>query len=103
MSIDFSAERDERTMAVENTSYKWAYTFLTYALLIDVIYRGWVRDEATWDLLALVIVGGAVSAVYQARHKTLPRFWANKATLIGCVAGMIMGVVAAIVLSWARG
>ena len=102
MSIDSSAERDERTVAVENASYKWACTFLTFALLIDVIYRGLVRDEAAWDLLALVVVGGAVSAVYQARHKTLPRAWAKKGTLIGCVAGVIGLAVAAIVACWSR-
>jgi len=102
MSTTRSAERDERTVAVENASYKWACTFLTFALLIDVIYRGLVRDEAAWDLFALVIVGGAVSAVYQARHKTLPRAWGNKATLIVFVASVIVGAVAAIVACWCR-
>src|ERR1700693_3054496 len=65
MSTPQSVERDERTVAVENASYRWAYLLLTYALLVDVIYRSLIRHEATWDLLALVVVGGAVCTVYQ--------------------------------------
>ena len=57
MSTIPTVERDERTVAVENASYKWAYILLIFALLIDVVYRGMVRQEAAWDLLALVIVG----------------------------------------------
>jgi hypothetical protein len=70
MSAHQSVERDERRVAVENASYKWAYTFIIFALLIDVMYRGAVRDEAAWDLMALIGVGGIVSMMYQARQKT---------------------------------
>ena len=47
--------RDERTVAVEEASYRVAYMFLSFALLLDVMYRGMVRGEAAWDLIGLVI------------------------------------------------
>ena len=39
--------RDERTVVVEAASYRLAYVFVTYALLVDVMYRGLVRREAS--------------------------------------------------------
>jgi len=71
VSAPKSVQRDERTVAVENASYKWACIFVTYALLIDGVYRGVVRNEAAWDLLALAIVPGIVCTIYQARQKTV--------------------------------
>lgn len=63
--------RDERTVAVENASYRFACSFMAFSLLLDVIYRSLVRQEQPWDLMAIVILGGAVSAGYQWRHKIL--------------------------------
>lgn len=94
MSTTQVVQRDERTVAVENASYRWAYSLLCYALLMDVIYRSLVRHEAAWDLLALVIVGGVVCTVYQARQKTLVHGWVMKAVLVACVAGVIAAVLA---------
>lgn len=62
---------DERTEAVEYASYKWAYIFITFALFIDVIYRGAMRNEAAWDLMALAVAAAAVSTIYQARQNTV--------------------------------
>jgi hypothetical protein len=36
MSADQSVKRDERTIAVENASFRWTFTFLLFALLADV-------------------------------------------------------------------
>jgi len=94
-----SVERDERTVAVENASYRWGYILLTYALLIDVVYRGIVRQEAAWDLMALVIVGGAVSTIYQARQKTLAHGWAKKAVLIALLGGGVIAFITAAILA----
>jgi hypothetical protein len=94
MSTPQCVERDERTVAVENASYRWAYLLLTYALLVDVMYRSLVRHEATWDLMALVIVGGAVCTVYQARQKILAHSWVMKAVLAACIAGVIATILA---------
>ena len=92
MSTTPSAERDERTVAVENAGHRWGLILVSYGLLIDVVYRGIVRHEAAWDLLALAFVGGAVVMVYQARQRTLSRRWVKEALLIvllGAVFGLI--------------
>jgi hypothetical protein len=89
-------ERDERTVAVEHASYRWAYIVLTYALLVDVMYRGLFRHEAAWDLMALVIVGAAICTVYQARQKTLVHGWVMKAVL-GAVIAAVIAFIAAVV------
>ena len=94
MSTTRSAERDERTVAVENASYRWCFILFSYALLIDVVYRGIARQEAAWDLLALVIVSGAVCTIYQARQKALVHGWAKKALLTACLGGVIAAIVA---------
>jgi len=94
MSAAKSVERDERTLAVENASYRWAYFVLSFALLMDVIYRTWVRQEAAWDLMALVILVGFFCTIYQARQKILGHGWVTKAVLAACVAGVIAAVVA---------
>lgn len=89
-----SVERDERTVAVENVSYRWAYLLLTYALLVDVMYRSLIRHEATWDLMALVIVGGAICTTYQARQRILAHGWVMKVVLATCIAGVIAAILA---------
>ena len=50
--------RDERTTAVENASYRWAYLVLSFGLLLIVAFRSFVYGESAWDLLALVVLGG---------------------------------------------
>ncbi len=85
MSTDQSVKRDERTVAVENAGYKWAYSFVVFALLFDVMYRSMFRNEAAWDLLAFVIVGGAICAIFQYRQKTLNRpSWKSIFLLVAC-------------------
>ena len=96
MSTPQVVERDERTVAVENASYRWAYGVLTYALLMDVMYRGLVRHEAAWDLMALVIVGGAICTAYQARQKILAHGWVMKAVLGAVIAAVVAAVTAAV-------
>ena len=61
-------QRDERTIAVENASYRSAYLFLSYGILALVAYRSFVLHESGWDLLALVILGGVVTTAYQGIH-----------------------------------
>jgi hypothetical protein len=94
MGTQQSLERDERTVAVENASYRWGYLMLTFSLLIDVMYRGGVRHEAAWDLLAFIVIGGGVCAFYQSRRRILAHRWAMKALLAACVAGVIAAIFA---------
>jgi len=88
--------RDERTVAVEDASYRFAYVFISFALLLDVMYRSLVRREASWELLAIVIVGGAVSGVYQWRRKILTGHSFKLAFVVFGVAGIVAALVAAL-------
>lgn len=67
--------RDERTVATENASYRWAYLFLAFGLLASTAWRAFVRDEAAWDLLVLVVVSGVVTAAYQGARGVLTQRW----------------------------
>ena len=90
MTIGQAVQRDERTMAVENASYRWAYLLLSFGILASAGYRGLVLNESSWDLLALVVVGGMVSSAYQARQRVLTSRWAYLS-----LAGMILAAVLA--------
>jgi hypothetical protein len=94
MSIPECVQRDERTVAIENASYRWAYLVVAYALLVDVMYRAIIHREAAWDLMTLVIVGGVVCTIYQARQQILTRGWVMKVVLAACIAGVIAAVMA---------
>ena len=86
--------KDERTVAVENASYRWAYLVLSYGLLLSTAYRGFVRNEASWDLLGLIVLGGAVSTLYQRNFRTLPRRW----LLVSAAAALLAAVLAAVIV-----
>jgi hypothetical protein len=101
MSTPQSVIRDERTVAVENASYRWAYSLLAYALLVDVMCRALFRHEAAWDLMAMVVVGGVVATVYQTRQRTLAQGWVMKVVLLSCVAAVFAAILA-MTLSWLR-
>lgn len=90
----FPVERDERTEAVENASYRLAFTLMSFGILADVMYRGAVRHEAAWDLFALVILGGGVGRAYQGRAQALPQGWAAKGLIIALFAAAIGAGVA---------
>jgi hypothetical protein len=55
---------------------------------------GRIRHEAAWDLMALVIVGGAICTVSQARQKTLGHGWVMKAVLGAVITGVIAFIAA---------
>lgn len=92
--------RDERTVAVENVSYRWASSFVSIALLIDVMCRGLFFDEAAWELLALACVPGFVCLFYQARQKTLVLSWKSMLLL---VFAMILAAATSVILTLTRG
>jgi hypothetical protein len=87
--------RDERTVATENASYRWAYLVLSYGLLASTVYRAFVRGEPSWDLLALVIVGGVVATAYQGSHRVLSSRWAM---LTAAAIGIAIVIAAVTVL-----
>ena len=63
--------RDDPTASVENASFRWAYLVMSFGLLGLVAYRSFFWRESPWDLLALVVLGGAVSAAYQGYYRVL--------------------------------
>jgi hypothetical protein len=89
--------RDERTVAVENASYRLACFILTFGVLLIAGVRGIVLKEACWDLFALVVFSGGAATYYQAKRQTLaPRWWrlAIFLVLVGAVAGLAAAVLA---------
>ena len=64
-------ERDERTITVEKASYSIAYIFMGFALLLDVTYRSFILKQASFDLLAIVVISGLIATAYQALYKIL--------------------------------
>jgi hypothetical protein len=55
--------------------------------------RSLVRQEASWDLLATVVLAGAVSTFYLWRHKVLT----GRSFKLAAVSFVVAGVVAALI------
>jgi hypothetical protein len=89
--------RDERSTAIENASYRVAYMVMSYGALAIVAYRGFVLQQSSWDLLALVVLGGAVATIYQGRNKVLSRYW-----VMATFAAVILAGVLALVFALLR-
>ena len=102
MSKTSVVQRDERTVAVENAGYRWALILVLFSLLIDVIYRGRIRHEAAWDLVALVIGGSAVSTIYNIRKKAMPegRAWMVQALVLTLISGVVGAAVVVALKAW---
>jgi len=86
-------EKDERTEAVENTSYRWGYTFITYALLLDVAYQAYWHNRPSWDLMGIVIAGSAIASLYQAREEILGRTWLKQIVLVASISAAVAAIV----------
>ena len=85
-----SIDRDERTNSIENASYRWGYLLVTFGLLASTAYRSFVKHESSWDLLALVVLSGLVTTLFQGRQRALTRRSANLA-VVAIVAALIAG------------
>jgi hypothetical protein len=91
--MDRLMPRDERETSVDQAADRLAYLVLSFGLLAIVAYRGIVERETSWDLLALVVLGGLVGTAYRLRQRVVSRRW--ELVLVGTVAVAL--VVAAIV------
>jgi hypothetical protein len=62
---------------------------MSFGLLACVAYRSFVLQQSSWDLLALVVLGGVTATFYQRTQKILSRRWlvATLATIV--IAGLI--------------
>jgi len=85
---------DERTVVVVDKSYRFAWVALTFGLLIDVAIRSLILRQASWDLLALVVMGNLVATVYQrVQHvQALPQRWSLWLFLISTAAAVAIAV-----------
>ncbi len=90
---DQSNIRDERTIAVEDSSYRWAYLLLSFGLLAVVAYRSFLWRGSSWDLMALVVLGGLVTTLYQWSHRVLTRRWVFMAITTGLLAAVVAAII----------
>jgi hypothetical protein len=60
--------RHDRASRIELAADRFAYLVVSYGLLLCVAYRSFVRDEASWDLIGLVVLGGICGLAYRARR-----------------------------------
>lgn len=65
--------------------------------LLVACYRSFIYHESTWDLLALVILGGGVGTTYRTTHKVLGRRW-----LIVSLSALVLAAVIAAIIALAR-
>ena len=89
-------QRDERTVVVENASFRWGYLFMSFGLLALVACRSLVWRESPWDLLLLVVLGGAVPVAYQGYHDVLTSRWAVRmfvAAVIGAIVAAVLVLI----------
>ena len=91
--MDRLLARDEREMSIDRGADRLAYVVVSFGLLVIVAYRSIVDGVASWELLGLVLLGGAVSAIYRMRHGVLTR----QAALVLAAASGIAFLVAAFV------
>lgn len=85
--------RDERTLAIENASYRLAYIFLSLGLLLDINARRFFPHSDDWDLLMLVIVAGMFCTIYQARARVVTRALVWVMIITGVVAALVAVMV----------
>jgi formate/nitrite transporter FocA (FNT family) len=85
-------DRDERTVAIENASFRWAYLFLSFGLLTIVAYRSFALAQSSWDLLALVVLSGVVTAAFRYRRRAMTRV-ASRSAVVAIVGGIVVAMV----------
>jgi hypothetical protein len=95
MNTQQSLTSDERS-AIMMRGNMWAYNFLAFALLFDIMYRAMVWHEVAWDLYALMLASGTFSLVYAIRHKALilNRHNVMQMSLLALLAAVVAAVVA---------
>lgn len=88
-----AVDRDERTIAVENASYRWGYRFVTFALLLSIAYRSFALKQTSWDLFTIVILGGVVTALYQRNHRILTMRWVRLTVFAAALAIVVAALL----------
>jgi hypothetical protein len=89
-----SLARDEREREIDLRADRAAYMVVTYGLLVLVMARAVLRNEGAWDLMALVMIGGAVNLGYTAWKRAVSRQMVALTISIGVLAAVVAGVIA---------
>jgi uncharacterized membrane protein HdeD (DUF308 family) len=89
----------ERGIAIraEASADRLAYLVVSYGLLAIVAYRGLVERTASWDLLAVVILGGLVGMAYRMMRGAASGRWITAVSLTVAFAALV--AVALVVVS----
>ena len=77
--------RDEREAAIDHAADRLGYLVLSFGLLVIVAWRSFANHESSWDLLLLVVLGGAVATAYRVSRHVATRSW-------WLVAGLSIGL-----------
>lgn len=88
-----TVERDERTENVENASYRWGYLVASFGILLAVLRRSYYLNDASWDLMAVLLASGFVVTAVQVRCRIAGRTWVSArvlAAIIGAVAAAVI-------------
>lgn len=88
--------RDEREARIDDSADRVAYLVLSYGLLGIVAYRSFVDHAASWDLLALVVLGGAVGTIVRLRRHALTGRW-----LAVAIGSLLIAAILAVVIAFA--
>lgn len=86
----------ERDARIDRAADRLAYLAVSYGLLLIVAYRSFVRDEASWDLLALVVIGGIVGFAYRVRYGVVSGRWT---AMLVTTVGIAIAVSAMLVMA----
>ena len=90
--------RDEREVSVDRAADRLAYIVISLGLLAVVAYRSFVDGVASWELLGLVLLGGAVSTGYRLRQGVVTR----QAVLVAALTALVSLAVGAFVVLGTR-
>ena len=88
--------RDEREARIDDSADRAAYLVMSYGLLGIVAYRSFVDRAASWDLLGLVVIGGAVGTIARLRHRALTGRW-----LAVALGSVLIAAILALVIAFA--
>jgi len=91
-------DRDEREIGIDRAGDRLAYIVMSYGLLVVVAWRSLVAGEAAWDLMGLVLLGGAVGTAYRLINGAVTRTW----LAVAAVSVVAAAVVAALMVLGAR-
>lgn len=94
--MDRLLARDEREVTIDRAADRLAYIVMSFGLLGIVAYRSFIQGVASWELLALVVIGGGVSAAYRLRQGVVTR---PALLVLAATAIIALAVAAGVVLS----